>query len=244
MRFWHRIVFSFAAAGLGVGLGGCEPSGQSAADDQKEPHFVLGLNRAKAMDYQGAVEAFEASLEANPHSAPAHYQLAWIYENKETNSAAAIYHYQEYLRFDPKAPNAGVVADRIKACKMQLADALFPSPTASAGQQQLQLLTDKNRQLQDEVDKWQAYYASQTAAVKTNQPPTPNNPAPQLATPMVPSEAVAAISKPRTHAVAAGETPAAIARKYGVNLNALLAANPGLDPRKLRVGQVLNLPPP
>jgi LysM repeat protein len=29
-----------------------------------------------------------------------------------------------------------------------------------------------------------------------------------------------------------------------VNLNALLAANPGLNPKKLRVGQIINLPPP
>jgi len=42
--------------------------------------------------------------------------------------------------------------------------------------------------------------------------------------------------------VAAGETPAAIARKYGVTLTSLLAANPGLNPKKMRVGQTLNLP--
>jgi LysM repeat protein len=29
-----------------------------------------------------------------------------------------------------------------------------------------------------------------------------------------------------------------------LNLNTLLAANPGLNPKKLRVGQVINLPPP
>jgi LysM repeat protein len=44
--------------------------------------------------------------------------------------------------------------------------------------------------------------------------------------------------------VTTGETPAAIARKFGVNLNMLLAANPGLNPKKLRVGQTINLPPP
>jgi LysM repeat protein len=46
------------------------------------------------------------------------------------------------------------------------------------------------------------------------------------------------------HTVAAGETPAAIARKLSLNLDALLAANPGLNPKKLRVGQILNLPTP
>ena len=33
-----------------------------------------------------------------------------------------------------------------------------------------------------------------------------------------------------------------IARKYGVKVEALMAANPGLDPRRLRVGQTLTIP--
>ncbi len=48
----------------------------------------------------------------------------------------------------------------------------------------------------------------------------------------------------RTHTVAAGETAVRIARRYGISLDALLAANPGLEPRRMRVGQVLNIPPP
>ena len=35
-----------------------------------------------------------------------------------------------------------------------------------------------------------------------------------------------------------------VARKAGVSLTALQAANPGVTPKKLRVGQVLNLPAP
>ena len=50
---------------------------------KKEPHYILGQNRVNAMDYQGAVEAFEESLEANPHSAPAHYQLAMLYSGMD-----------------------------------------------------------------------------------------------------------------------------------------------------------------
>ena len=46
----------------------------------------------------------------------------------------------------------------------------------------------------------------------------------------------------RKHTIQAGDTPAAIARRYGVKLDALMSANPGLDPRKLRVGQTVNIP--
>jgi LysM repeat protein len=35
-----------------------------------------------------------------------------------------------------------------------------------------------------------------------------------------------------------------IARQYGVKLEALMAANPGLDARRLRIGQALTIPVP
>jgi LysM repeat protein len=248
MDFWNHIVFSAVVVCLGTALSGCEPSGSSASDDEKEPHFVVGQSRVNAMDYAGAVEAFEESLEVNPHSAAAHYQLAMLYSEKESNPAAAIYHYQQYLRFDPKAPNADIVNQQINNCKQKLATDVMPLPSSPAAQQQLQQFTDKNRQLQDEVDKWRTYYAAQMAAVKTNQPAASGN-ATMSAPDAVSSSATVVtaappVDKPRTHIVAANETLAAIARKAGVSLNALLAANPGLNPKKLRVGQAVNLPPP
>jgi LysM repeat protein len=243
MKFWHRAFLCAGFAVAALASGGCEPSGQSAADDEKEPHFVLGQNLVNAMDYPGAIDAFEESLEANPHSAPAHFQLAWLYSERETNPAAAIYHYQQYLRFDPKAGNAEVVAQQIDTCKQQLAADVMPLPSSPAMQQQLQQLIDKNRQLQDEVDQLRAQVMA-----KTNRPFAQNNFSQQVASPILQPVISGKQNPPparqRTHTVAAHETLAAIARKYGVNLEALLAANPNLNPKKLRVGQVINLPPP
>jgi LysM repeat protein len=48
----------------------------------------------------------------------------------------------------------------------------------------------------------------------------------------------------RTHTVKAGESPYTIAKQHGVKLDALLKENPNLDPRRLKVGQTLNLPAP
>ena len=56
----------------------------------------------------------------------------------------------------------------------------------------------------------------------------------------IPVNPVTAAAK--THTIKSGDTPAAIARKYGFSLNALMSANPALDPKKLRIGQVINLP--
>ncbi|MGP8022085.1 MAG: LysM peptidoglycan-binding domain-containing protein [Limisphaerales bacterium] len=247
---------------VGITLGGCLPPGQSQSDEEKEPHYVLGLGRVNAMDYQGAIQAFEESLETNPHSAAAHFQLAMLYENKEPDPAAAIYHYQQYLKFNPNAGNAEIIKQHIASCKQQLAADVLPLPSTPAAQKQINQLIEQNQQLQDEINKWRAYYASQLAA-KNQAAPTPGpevaqasanpvlpQPAQNITTPASPpggnhpARSAATNATTRTHMVIAGETAIRIARRYGVSLDALLAANPDLEPRRMRVGQVLNIPSP
>ena len=260
MEFWNRTVFCTFAVCLGIALGGCEPSGQGAADDEKEPHFVLGQSRVNAMDYTGAIEAFEESLEANPQSGTAHFELGWLYEEKAPDPAAAIYHYGRYLKLNPNAGNAALIKQHIDACKQQLAADVLGLPSTSAAQQQLEKLAEQNRDLQQQVDRlqenvkqWNAYYAGQIAA-RSNSPPQNNFIAQQNASPTPggisaqppanPGTTQDKPAKPRTHTVVAGETAAGIARKSSVKLSALEAANPSMNPSRIRVGQVLNLPPP
>ena len=249
MSLFGKLSLVALAATALVAVNGCLPSDSSPLDEEKEPHFVLGKSRVNAMDYAGAIEAFTESLEANPRSAAAHFQLACLFDQKESDSAAAIYHYQEFLRLNPKADNAEVIKQRIYSCKQQLAADVLPLPSAPAAQKQLEDLAEKNHRLQDEVEKWRAYYATQQAAQKNPTPPnTPApagspppdkvSPAPVNPTPATP----ASPAKARTHVVAAGETLAGIARKANVSLTALEAANPGVTPKKLHVGQTVNLP--
>ena len=262
MSFWIRYAFCVCVALAGVALSGCSPSSQSQLDEEKEPHFELGRSRVNAMDFQGAIEAFEESLEANPHSASAHFNLAWLYDEKESDPAAAIYHYGEYLKLRPDADNAEVIKQRIYRCKQQLAADVLPLPSMPAAQHELEQLAEQNRELQDEVDKWRAYYVSQMAAAKTNSPPqnvsvAQQTPAPNLVQPAQnisrqsdvedanhSASVPAKTSTPRTHTVASGETAIRIAHRYGVSLDALLSANPGLNPKRMRIGLVLNIPSP
>jgi alpha-2-macroglobulin len=51
-----------------------------------------------------------------------------------------------------------------------------------------------------------------------------------------------AAAAPAAHTVLAGETLTQIAKKHGTTVAALTAANEGLDPRKLQIGQLLKLP--
>ena len=258
MSFFGKVNFCALLALLLVAGNGCVPGDSSPLDEEKEPHFVLGKGRVNAMDYAGAVEAFTESLEANPRSAAAHFQLACLFDTKQADPAAAIYHYQEFLRLNPKANNAEVIRQRIYSCKQQLAADVLPLPSAPVAQKQLEDLAEKSRRLQDENDKWRAYYAAQQAAPKNLPTPAPNNPAP-VGSPTPDDVSPAPGNKPtptpnkptpvkpapaRTHTVARGDTLASIARAQGISLAALETANPAVNPKKLKAGQVLHLPAP
>jgi len=248
MSLWFRFVGGACVVWLAVALSGCTPSGRSQLSEEKE--LVLGKSRVNAMDFQGAIEAFEQSLEANPHSATAHFELGWLYDEKTAEPASAVYHYQQYLKLNPNADNADVIKQRIYRCKQQLAADVLPLPSAPAAQQQLERLSEQNRQLQDEVGKWRAYYASQLAAAKTNSTPTPVQPAQAVSTTPAgantgrPPNPKPTAAVPRTHTVVAGETAMGITRKFGVKIGALQAANPGVNLSRIHTGQVLNLPSP
>lgn len=73
------------------------------------------------------------------------------------------------------------------------------------------------------------------AAPEETAPPEPTN-TPEPAPTNTPS------SLGQTYVVEAGDIPVSIAEKFGVSLEALLAANPDIDPRGLQVGQVLIIP--
>lgn len=78
------------------------------------------------------------------------------------------------------------------------------------------------------------------AAAATTRAPQQQQQATRAAQPVAP--AVAAPAKARTCTVQSGETFASVARRMNVRLADLQAANPGIDARRLRPGQVLRLP--
>ena len=246
-------------------LSGCTPSSSGQLDEEKEPHYLAGKNRISTLDYKGAVECFEKALQVNPRSASAHFELAWIFDGKLVDPAAAIYHYQHYLQLSPSADNADLARQRIASCKQALAETVSLLPITEKMQRQFERLTEENKRLteenkrlKDDLEKWSSYAARLPALT---------NPPAAAAAPVTPVN-TAAIDRPaatepveggarsrhaalpagaggittRTHTVRPGETPTQIARHYGLKLDALMAANPKLDARRLRVGQVLRIP--
>jgi tetratricopeptide (TPR) repeat protein len=262
MKFSAWLFCCALAVMLCACLNGCMPPGQGQLDDEKEPHFIEGKRALNSMDYTGAIDEFEKAVEANPRNASAHFELGWLYEEKEPDPAAAIYHYQQFIKLRPTADTAEAVRQRIMNCKQDLAKAVLPLPSSPGVQHDLEQLVQENKQLHAELDQWRAYYKAQTN--RQAQAPAP----PQIATPVTPAptqtvEAVQAhpvVSNPppntwngsrplarsglprNIYVVQAGDTLAAISRKFNVKLDSLATANPGINVKKLRVGQTINIP--
>lgn len=51
------------------------------------------------------------------------------------------------------------------------------------------------------------------------------------------------VQRPAFHTVVSGDNFSTLGRKYGVSAQRFMAANPGVDPKTLREGQQLNVPP-
>jgi LysM repeat protein len=270
LRAWGCAGWLLLFALLGSG---CFPVAESDSDEKKDPYYLAGRSKANAMDYQGALEAFEKALEANPHSAAAHYELGVLQEQRFNNYPAAIYHYEKFLKLNPKSPQAQFIAPRIEACNQEIAKSVSFGPVTEPLQREVQRLAAENLQLRHQLAVLQTQamqlraaldlaatnplgrtlppFASpgpQTNALVPPSPtPSPTPPAvstgaavrarPAASSPSRPSAVV-----PRRHVVRSGETFYAIARRYGLPPDALLKANPGMDPRRLKVGQSLVVP--
>jgi LysM repeat protein len=238
----------------GLLLSGCLRSAPNQMEEEKESHFLLGRSRVTTMDYPGAIESFGKALEVNPQSGAAHFELACLFEKREADPAAAIYHYQQYLKLRPRCENAETVNQHILALKQELAKTVSLGPVTERQQREFERLAEENRRLNEELEKWRAY-ATRLQALTNQASPASSSRGPRTApvergsggSALTPSARnnpppIASTAMQRTHTVKAGETIATIARKYGVGTDALLTANPRIEPRRLHVGQTLNVP--
>lgn len=246
----------FLALPLALWLGGCTPNGPE--DEEKDPHYLTGQSRVGSMDYDGAIAAFENALIANPKSAAAHLELGLLNEEKKGNYAAAIYHFEKHLELRPQSNMAETVKQHIVTCKMELAKTVPWALVSRQVQDEIRKLTSSNSLLSDQVKQLkadlteQAAYYSNKLALATRPPPAiaASNPIQVEPTHRPPSveKTVQPVSSPtratasRTYLVRSGDTLASIAKRHNIRLSALQTANPRVEARKLKAGQVLNIP--
>lgn len=264
------MIFSLGRGLLGGALllvltAGCIPTRDSSQDEQRDPHFLQGMELLKEADSKGAAAAFEKALTTNPQSASAHFQLGLLFQESLNEPATAIYHYDRFLKLRPKSDRGDIVRQRSNNCKMELAKLFLIAPSTPSVQKELDKLKAEverlgleNHQLRRQVELLSSQSPNRNPPAPTVASPTPPAPAaPRV--PMAASIAPAPPSTPatqapapkaakapatRSHVVKSGDTPATIARQHNVKVESLLIANPGLDPKRLKIGQTLAVPAP
>jgi LysM repeat protein len=254
---------------LYAALSGCSPTAETRLDEQQNPHFKAGKDKFSALDYKGAIESFEHAVQDNPRSVLAHFELGVLFEQHANDYAAALYHYNKALKLRPNEYPAENIRQRIPGCRQELAKAdslAVGNPTAL---RETERLREENLALRKQIELLQNHLAARPPAnapggqfakareISYSSPASPTlagtNVALRADTGSVSPGATADASdraragttgtgRTRTHTVKAGETPFAISRQYRIKIDVLLSANPGLDPKRIRVGQVLNIP--
>jgi LysM repeat protein len=248
-----------------LAVAGCTPPGAGSADEQKDPYFLSGKRRVNNLDFGGAMEDFEKALEANPRSAAAHLELGILNEQRTKDYSAAIYHFERFLKYKPDSDFAEPVRQRIITCKQELARTVSLGPVNQMVQrdlEQLEKTTKENAQLKQQLELMQNQI-SQLIAMQMAQRGQSNVALPSLSTtnrsvvrqvqggpsPGLPGtqngssgQTANASLSGRTHIVKPGDSLYGIAKQYGVSMANLQAANPGVDSRKLKLGQTLRIP--
>jgi LysM repeat protein len=254
---------------LCVAMSGCSPTAETRLDEQQNPHFKAGREKLSALDYRGAIESFERAVEDNPRSALAHFELGVLFEQHANDYAAALYHYNKALKLRPNGNPADIIRQRIPGCKQELlkADSLaIVNPNVL---RETERLREENLALRKQIESLQTHLAVRPPAsapggqiarareISYSSPASPTLAGTDMAlrgdagsvspgTTVGASDRARAVAngagRARTHTVKAGETPFAISRQYRIKIDLLLSANPGLDPKRIRVGQVLNIP--
>jgi LysM repeat protein len=245
-------------------LSGCSPMAETQVDEQRNPHYRSGKEKLSALDYKGAVESFERAVEDNPRSALAHYELGVLFDQHENDYAAALYHYQKAVKLRPAGYPADNIRQRIPACKQELVKADSLAVINPGALRETERLREENQALRKQLELLQDHLAGRLPAGLAVNPSGNSAVASRTFAPSSSNELISMSGlrtstaalvdqtrttttpapRPRTHLVKAGETPSSIARRYQIKPNSLLAANPALDPKRMRIGQVLNVPSP
>lgn len=260
------------AVGLSVLVSGCGWLDRAAGNPKQEAHYMEGENLRRTAQYVAAREAYQKAIEVNPANYFAHQELGDLYYQHFNDPGTALYHYRRFLEIgqringrtfsDPTAETC-IQGSEFKLAERVVAQLARQRSTVELDQLKRendslrQQLTEAQRQLQLRALEARTAPPNNVAndggrVVSTNVPPPNRGPGssttPGIAEPphgrtttVTPPPVVTPVA--RTYKIKSGDTPVTIARANGITVAALMGANPGLDARRLKVGQTLQLPP-
>ncbi len=242
---------------------GCDKFRPGDTDERREANFQTAYNLGLQGLTDDAIKAYYRALEANPYNATAHRELGQLYFEKKRDYVLTVYHLRRCLqirtnRNDRDASDYSI-DQVIKQAQLQLAIEFTSQIGRQQAQSQVDELKRRNAELEASVARLSQQLGQTVQPVADNRAtkPVAETTKRAVAEPVrtvvdtakpvsrpteTPAPAPKPAASPRTHVVKSGETPATIARQYHLSTQQLMNANKGLDPKKLRVGQSLNLP--
>jgi len=197
--------------------GACAPSGQAPDEEPIPYHIGMARGYYRLGDYPRAVEMHQKALDLDPGNAEVCLQLGIIYDDNLKDKERAAVYYREFLRLAPDSEKARRVSEW-----------LARSEEAAVREQEIGVLLPVPTPAAGTVSTPAAAPAAVPAAA-----PSPT------AVPRAPAG---------TYTVAKGDTLAGIADKfYGKRSQWNLIYEANRDrleaPEKLKIGQVLIIPP-
>lgn len=232
-------------------LTGCPGYTGNPLNDEDNPDFLAGKRRNSSMDFSGAIAAFEKALQANPNSAAAHFELGLLCEQRSHDYASAIHHYQKHLKLRPESNVSDTVMARINSCKVELAKTVSFSLVSQEVFEKLTHLTTENTALRQKIMELNMQLAgvtpapSQSAGGNSEQasPPAVREPPKPAFRSSARSPQTAQSGSVRSYVLKKSDTFYSLSKKFGVTLQAIQAANPGMNARQLTVGRTIKIPP-
>lgn len=237
---------------FGLGCAGCWINGPSALDEEKDPNLLRGRSLFAMNNYSGAAESWEKALQSNPRNAEAYFELLVVNAQKLDDYATAIYYGNRFIKLKPNDRRMQIVTNIMGSCKQALAKDCFPGPVTQDLVNKFDKLDKENKSLKAQVEllNQKLYMATHPPVSNTVSNATPsqavrmtNSPSNTPSPPTFNAAVQKQPAKPhKTYVVKPRDTAGRIAKDYNVSLNALIEANPGLNPKKIKVGQTLNIP--
>ncbi len=210
-------------------------------------------------DPRRAVKLLERALTGDPTLADAHRALGDLFYSGKggiQNYASAIHHYEKYLALEPDSPWKGNIQDQIERAYLELARSgvmsVAVTETEIEAERLLNSALTEKEGLEDRVKELEAEVARLQSEIDSARgEPGASETSVEVAETTRGESRGNAESRTRgadrapavvTHTVNRGETFYSIGRKYGFTAAQMMAANPGVRPNSIRVGQRVRIP--
>jgi LysM repeat protein len=248
---------------------GCNYNSGTVEDERKDPYYLKGKDQLVRRDYNGAEESFLKALERNPRNGAAHLELGVLYEEGRQDYVGAIYYYQKYLRLMGSKGEDPVIRGRITACKRAFVLQSGITPDSSSMERQLEQAVANNQNLQISLKNLNASHEalkvenaelrsrlveqdaelaraqsllSESANIKrvSTQVVAPGLLQSAQTQPFIAREG--STQKVGVYVIQAGDNFERVARKMNTKTKVISDLNPGVDSRKLQIGQEIKVP--